>query len=78
VNRTVHTGTPGSARDTTVDCPDGMLAISGGFGSADGIAEADLWRSMPQGSSWLFSWTSLDALGAGRIIFFFVVCADAG
>jgi hypothetical protein len=79
VTDTKDTGAPGTAQDTTVDCPSGKIAISGGFGPADGAEEASLWRSMPDGSSsWLFSWTSLDSVGPGRPILFFVVCADAG
>jgi hypothetical protein len=78
VTDTEDTGLPGTAQDTTVDCPTGKIAISSGFGPADGTEEASLWRSYPQGSSWLFSWTSLDTVGPGRPIIFFVVCADAG
>jgi hypothetical protein len=78
VTQTEYTGAAGSAQDAMVNCPNGKIAISSGFGPADGLDEANLWRSFPQGRSWYFSWTSLDGNGPGRALLLFVVCANQG
>jgi hypothetical protein len=78
VSTTVMTGADGTSQDTDVDCPSGMLAVAGAYGSADGVKEADVWRTFPNGaSSWRFTWTTVDGTGPDRPILFFVTCATA-
>lgn len=76
VNTVVMTGADGTSQDTDLDCPTGKVAVAGAYGSADGVKEADVWRTFPNGnSSWRFTWTTVPGTGAGRPILFFLTCA---
>ena len=61
-----------------VECPTGSVVTGGGFASADGSEQLDVWRSFPTGASrWHFDYT-VEPGGGGRPALFYAICVTAG